>query len=72
MLGSEHYIGRAIKRVGAGGENPNFVAAVAGRGAGVIDSGYSKVDFRAFAAPNPVALKQFDSLGPIESVQFLQ
>ena len=72
MLGSEHQISTAIKRVGAGGENPDLVAAVAGLGAGVTDSGYSEIDFRAFAAPNPIALEQFDALGPIESVQFLQ
>ena len=69
MLRREHHVGRAVKRVRSRGEDADLVAAIGDRGAGVIDSGYSKINLRAFAATDPVALQQLDRLRPIEAIK---
>src|SRR5438093_13180664 len=65
MLGRKHHVSRAIKRVRSGREDANFVASI-------VDSGYREIDFRAFAAANPVMLAQFDAFEPIELVELIQ
>src|SRR5262245_38808818 len=72
MFRREHQERSAVKRVGSCRENANLVIAIADRGAGSFDSGYRKIDFRAFASTNPIALKQFDSFWPIKIVQFVE
>ena len=78
MFRREHHIGGAVKRVRSRGEDTDFVAAtgavaaVADRGTGVIDPGYSKIDFRAFASSDPIFLEQFDPFWPIEPFELIQ
>src|ERR671918_2892899 len=64
MLGSEHHVSGPIKRVRAGGEDANFVT-------GVTDPGYSKIDLRAFAFPNPILLEQFDRFRPSKPIELV-
>src|SRR2546430_10078573 len=68
MFRREHQESTAIKRVRARSEDAKLVAGMA---AGIIDAHYREIDFRALAPANPIALKQFDSLGPIKFVEFI-
>jgi len=69
MLGGQHHVSCAIKRVGACRKHTD------GRDAalltGISESGDREIDFSAFAASDPIALEQFDSLRPIESFKFI-
>src|SRR5512133_2956961 len=65
MFRREHQECAAVNRVGSRSENANF-------GAGITAPGYSKIDLRALASANPVALEQFDSFGPIQFVESLE
>ena len=61
MFGRENHVSRAIDCVGSRSKNADrFVRA--------FDT---KRDLRAFASPDPVALQQFDSVRPIEAIEFL-
>ena len=62
MFRREHHERRAVKRVGTRRENADF----SGR---IVDL---EIDLCAFASADPVALEQFDSFRPIESVQFVE
>ena len=62
MLGSQNHVGRPEKSVGPGGED--------------LDAAFMLVRHgehhpRPLGPPNPVALEQFDSLGPVEVVQLV-
>src|SRR5581483_1039242 len=61
MFRREHHISRAVKSIGSRREhaNPRVV---------LIDLEF---DLGAFAAANPIALKQFDSFRPIESLELV-
>ena len=72
MLGREHHVSRAVKRVGARGEDANLIVAGANRQSRVVAPGYREIDFCAFTPTDPIALKQFDPFGPVESVQLIQ
>ena len=61
MLGREHHVSRTIERVWPRGKDMDFLL--------VVDL---ELDLRAFASTDPVALQQFDSLRPIESVEFIE
>src|SRR5256885_8147839 len=61
MFRREHHVSRAVKRVWACRENANFFVVT-------VDL---EIDFGAFAAPDPISLKQFDSFRPIHSLQFI-
>src|SRR5512132_1262182 len=65
MFRREHQERTAVNRVGSRRENANF-------GAGITAPGYSEIDLRALASANPVALEQFNSLGPIQFVEPLE
>ena len=69
MFRREYQERAAIKGIRPRSEDANFVAATATR---IIDAGYREIDFCAFASANPIALKQFNSLGPIKFVQFIE
>src|ERR1700745_1794520 len=71
MLGGEPHVGRAVKRVGPRAENANLVTAV-GFVTRVSHPGYRKLDFRAFAATNPISLEQLDARGPAQPPQFME
>ena len=68
MFRREHQESTAIKRIRSRSEDAKLVAGMA---AGIIDAHYREIDFRALAPANPIALKQFDSLGPIKFVEFI-
>jgi hypothetical protein len=61
MLGRQHHVGRAIKCVRPSREDADLSFIV-----------NLEIDFRAFAATNPIALEQLDSFRPIESVQLVK
>src|SRR5208282_5114464 len=60
MLRREHHERYAEDGVGAGGEKADFLTGVTGNREG---------KFRAFAAPDPVALHQLDWFRPVDAVQ---
>src|SRR4029077_14170947 len=62
MFRREHQECTAINRVGSRSENANLLIYILNL----------KIDLRALASANPVALEQFDSLGPIQSVESLK
>src|SRR5713101_3712441 len=62
MLGREHHVSAAVKCVGARRENADFLFAP-------VDF---EIDFCAFTAANPIALKEFNSFRPIQCVQFIK
>src|SRR5215470_17824455 len=62
MFRREHEERPAVKRVWTRSKNANFVFAF-------VDV---EIDFCAFAPPDPIALKQFDSFGPIKFVEFIE
>src|SRR5205823_5533550 len=61
MFRREHQERPAVERVGARGENTNMRIAI-------VDL---EIDFRAFAATDPIPLQQLDSFGPVESPEFI-
>src|SRR5438094_1284805 len=65
MFRREHQECTAVSRVGSRSENANF-------GPAITDPGYSKIDLRAFASANPIALQQFDSFRPIKALEFIE
>src|SRR5262249_35286659 len=58
----EHQESTAIKRIGPRGENTDPLIHV-------LDL---EIDLRAFASANPIALEQFDSFGPIQTLEFVE
>src|SRR5882724_2143550 len=62
MRGSKNQRGRAVDGVDAGGENFDAVRA--------RDVGYRKLDPRAFALADPIALHGDDAVGPAAFEQF--
>ena len=72
MLGGKDQVGRAVERVGAGGEDGDegiVFLIVGGRESGDVDF---KIDFCADAAADPVALHFLQRFGPIEQFQIGQ
>ena len=61
MFWRDHQECPAVERVGTRGESSNM-------GVVIVDL---EIDLRAFAATNPISLEQLDSLGPIESLEFI-
>ena len=59
MLRSEDHVGGAEEGIGAGSED----------GDGLIADG--EIDFRSFAATDPVALEGFDGVWPVEGLKFV-
>src|ERR1700736_5903690 len=62
MLWREHQESAAIKRVWSRGEHADLLFVM------IVDL---EIDLCAFAAPNPISLKQFDPFRPIKSFQFI-
>ena len=61
-FGSEHHEGYPKNRVGTGGEDRELHVAVFHR----------KLHLRAFRTPDPVALRFFDRIGPVEFVESVE
>src|SRR5947207_15781441 len=59
MFRREHQECTAVSRVGSRSKNANLLIYILNR----------KIDLRALASANPVALEQFNSLGPIQFVE---
>src|SRR6266567_728567 len=62
MLGREHHVSAAVKCVGPRRENADFLFAT-------FDF---EIDFCAFTAANPIALKEFNSFRPIQCAEFIK
>src|SRR5260370_30367647 len=62
MFRREHQECTAVNRVGSRSENANLQIYILNL----------EIDLRALASANPVALKQFDSFGPIQFVESLE
>src|ERR1043165_9914961 len=69
MFGRENHVGSAVKGVRTRRKDADLVAAVVDRGTVSVRSRYREIDLRPFAFSNPVALEQFDSFRPIETVE---
>src|SRR5690242_18124243 len=61
MLRREHHVSRAIECVWPRSEHANLRIVI----------GDLEIDLGAFASTDPIALKQFDSFGPIKPFQFV-
>ena len=73
MLGGQHHVGCTVKCIRPRRENANGSVSILVARSGLEARGlrYSEIDFGAFAASDPIALEQFDSLRPIESLKFI-
>ncbi len=72
MFGRQHHVGGAEQRVGPGGEDADCRVAAVGFAVLRTVAKQGKIDLRAFALADPVALHLLDRFGPIDQFQIVE